>query len=65
MAAVPATAFLLPIALAITLVKVITLAASLRRLEAKFGGVGGGQLLENHTGVESVAYVTSITGYDL
>lgn len=30
-------------ALAITLVKVITLAASLRRLEAKFGGVGGGR----------------------
>ena len=41
--AVPATASLSPMALAITLVKVITLAASLRCLEAKFGGVGGGE----------------------
>ena len=39
----PTSASLLPMALAITLVKVITLAASLCRSEAKFERVGGGE----------------------
>lgn len=48
-----------------TLVSVIILADTLQRSEGKFEGVERGcelvRLLENCTGIESVAYVTNIT----
>ena len=48
------------VAISTTLVRVIAFVSSQHRSEAKFARVGGGVwLLENRTGVESVAYVTS------
>ena len=52
------------VAITITLVRVIAFVSSQHRPKTKFERVGGGVgawLLENCTGVESVAYVTNST----